>query len=178
MLTEEGGCWILVRQCCGSLSYLCNIFYPQLSSSHEDCSPHSGSRFLYQREQCGPYSPGTVVVCFNLSGDSLKDWLKGFTWLGLSPGQKQFLRWHLLKAFKGKCVSLSHLRQGTTEGKATESQNSLRRKRLAKEILGGMRALKSLHIYQESRRPHACPGLDICSEKTWGDPNLSPLADF
>lgn len=58
-----------------------------------------------------------------------------------------------MKAFKGKYINLRNLGQEIIWGKQQtakkKKKKSLRSKRLGKEILGGMGALKDLYIPQE-----------------------------
>lgn len=61
--------------------------------------------------------------------------------------------YHLLKALKGKCICISccHLGQEVTV-EARNRQKSLGRKKLEKELFGGIRAMKSSVIFQRIQK--------------------------
>ena len=86
-------------------------------------------------------------------------------------GLKRPLGWHLRKAYKGKYTSSSCLRQRIADGQTADRLKSLGRG-LIKDINEEIRLWKSCTYTREYRRPHICPGLDVCSEKIGEGPKF------
>lgn len=107
------------------------------------------------REQCRPLSKNVWLCAWTYLVAPYKNsswaWLC-FTSLGASPEQKWLPKWYVLKAFKGKWISLSHLRKGIIVAASKKHTEQLERKRLGKETLGGIRALESSLVYQEIQK--------------------------
>lgn len=119
---------------------LTNLLPPshQLSSGHGDTSPHSDVAFWYQKGKYRLCFQRIVVMCVDLSCDSLRNQFKGSPLL--CPTQN-VLRVAPSKTLKGKYIPCSHLGQRIPTGKMADKPNSLGTKRLREDIHGGIKAL-------------------------------------
>lgn len=80
----------------------------QLSSVHEDTSPHSDVAFWYQKGKYRPCFQRIVVMCVDLSSESLRNQFR-------SLSNSKFSQVALSKAFKDRYISWSHLEQRITD---------------------------------------------------------------
>lgn len=126
-----------------------SLQWPEDNGWHSQCVPGTrGSRTGLIRK-CG--------FCFNLLGGSLKNCLKWLAYFHLRtfPGLKQLPRKTFLKTFKGKCryacmyihayLHSCFWKLGIIVGE----NNNLKawKERLGKEMLWGIRILKSCHLF-------------------------------
>lgn len=134
------------------------------------CNPHAGCEC--QKKKYKPHFPSSVVMGFNLSGNSLRELHKGsslfhpthraFPGLGLLPGN---LCWKHLKAKVWNTAAWSK------EPGLRQERDRLEWKGLGKEIHGGTGNLKTPMYTRESRRPWAYPEQHTRSEKNPTIPN-------
>lgn len=139
--------------------------YPVLVAVLKTASCNLAVGSQCQGEQSQSYSQRTVIPYSDLQGGSLKDKCKGLAFISpnleLPWGDKKCLS----KIFKDKWISNVCWDKGYQLGQRVDIPKA-REKNIGSEMLWGIRALKVFTYSWEYRSPHACPGQEICSEKT------------
>ena len=125
-----------------------------------------------------------MILCFDLSSCSLKDWLRGlllFLLLWRFPRAEWIPGQCLLKAFKGKCraaAAVAIATWGNSQGNANNTQ--IKRPGKEETMQGDTwrnKSLENSHICQGIWKGTHIPRTRHMPQKTWEDPKLSPLID-
>lgn len=139
-------------------------------------TPVTGSHC--QKEQYKSYSEWQVKTL----DPFLKEGYNGLTLFhsnGIIPSVGAASWEALSEAFKDKNIDSNSLGLGITAGTSNRQTEKPEKKKFRKGDTWVNKDFYKLPTYTKGLiSPRTCPGLDICSEKAWEEPQLSHLVEF